>query len=166
MDYSQQIYTQARSGTAYNPGLPGPLATLLVAQARHETGNFTSRFFRENNNAFGYSYYAGSNYQSGAGGIADNGQPIANYGSIEDSTKEIVDWLYRRYRQGVIPDMLSISTPEQYAQALKAANYYGDSFANYLKGLKRFFAPIAPVVAFNAILVAGILLYVFRKQLF
>lgn len=157
------IRAQALQGTPNNPGVPAALAELLVAQSKHETGNYTSNLFRSYNNAFGYSFYSGSDYQTGPGSIADNGQPIAAYASVNDSTMEMVDWLYRRYRQGKIPALTSITTPEQYAAALKSANYYGDSYDNYLAGLKRFIAPLA-VVSGVGLLAAAVVLFILYKN--
>jgi hypothetical protein len=160
MDAANRIYAQARAGTPKNPGLPDPLASLLVAQAKHETGNFTSRFFRENNNAFGYAYYPGSLYQDGGGGIADNGSPIGSYPSIEASTMEIIDWIYRRFREGRFPAPASITTPDQYAAALKSAQYFGDTLQNYLAGLKSFFTPmVAATSGAGVILAIAAILY-------
>ena len=162
MDPQTIIFQTATAGTPVNKGLPATLANLLVAQAAHETSNFTSRFFRDYNNAFGYSY-AGSRYQSGAGGIADNGQPIGVYPSVADSTREVVDWIYRRQREGKFPaDLATITTPEQYAKLLKDAGYYGDTLSNYTAGLKRFFVNLyqeigKPPIA-GALLVIGLLL--------
>lgn len=166
MTYQERIFSQAKAGTQYNPGVPDTLASLMVSQSRHETGDYTSRFFRENNNAFGYAYYSGSNYQTGAGGIADNGQPIADYASIEDSTKEIVDWLYRRLRQGklllkgmTVTDLRQITSPDDYAEVLKAAGYYGDALSNYLAGLKRFYVPIAVTSGVGLLIALAVLIY-------
>lgn len=166
MNTAQIIYTQAKSGTQYNPGLPDPLASILVAQARHETGDFTSRFFRENNNAFGYAYFPGSNYQIGAGDLADNQQPIATYGSIEDSTKEVIDWIWRRFRRGEFPDPASIKTTDDYAAALKSAGYYGDTLTNYARGLKRFFVPIAVTSGIGLLIALGVIAYGFSQRWF
>ena len=165
---SSKIYTQARAGTAVNPGLPPTLAYLLVAQAKHETGNFTSKFFKQYNNAFGYSYVSGGKYQTGSGTIADNGQPIAVYPDIESSTKEVIDWIYRRQKEGKFPANLeTITTPETYAQLLKASGYYGDTLSNYLKGLKNFFSYNIPPASIGGGLLlltaAAILWYVWRK---
>lgn len=166
MTAAERIFSQAKAGTAYNPGVPDLLASLVVSQSRHETGDYTSRFFRENNNAFGYAYYAGSAYQTGAGGIADNGSPIADYASIEDSTKEIIDWLYRRLRQGklilngiALTDLRQITTTEDYAQVLKAAGYYQDALSNYLAGLKRFYVPIAVTSGVGLLIALAVLIY-------
>lgn len=120
-------------------GLPDLLSAFIVAQAKHETGNFTSNAFTRYNNAFGYSY-TGSKYQTGKGLIADNGQPVAAYASVKDSTFEIADWIGRRVGEGKFPiDLNTIRTPDQYAQLLKAAGYYGDTVANYSNGLRYWF---------------------------
>lgn len=157
------IRAQALQGTPNNPGVPAALAELLVAQSKHETGNYTSAFFRNYNNAFGYAFYAGSDYQAGAGTVADNGRPIAVYGSVNDSTMEVVDWIYRRYREGKFPDLKTIRTPEQYAALLKSAGYYGDSLDNYLRGLKRFFVPVAAVSGIG-LLAAAVAVYFLYKS--
>lgn len=148
MTTEERIFNQAVKGTDYNKGLPNTLASLLIAQSKHETGNFTSSFFKKFNNAFGYSYFPGSNYQTGSiGPLADNGKPIADYWSLEDSVKEVIDWIYRRVNEGKFPKNLSdIKTPEQYAALLKSAGYYGDTLQNYTAGLKRFFIPVLEMI--------------------
>lgn len=159
-----RIYNEARKGSPYNPGVSVDLANLIVAQARHETGDFTSNLFKKYNNAFGYAYYSGSNYQTGKGTNADNGQPIAAYGSIEASVNELVDWLYRRMREGKVQDLSTIHTPAQYAQALKSAGYYGDTLQNYYNGLLSFFKVISPGVNTAVILGLAAFLYIFRDN--
>jgi len=170
MSNEDRIFNQALKGTGNNPGLPPVLSSLLVAQAAHETGNFTSNFFTKYNNAFGYSYVPGGSYQVAAGTVADNGQPIAVYRSIEDSTKEVIDWIYRRVKEGKFPaDLFTITTPDQYAQLLKAANYYGDTLQNYAAGLNRFFTAVQsqlekpPAKAFTLIAL-GLLFYWILKR--
>ncbi len=89
MTTEQKIYNAAA-----RDGMPSVLASLLVDQSKHETGNYTHRFFTVGNNAFGYSYSAGSKWQLDKGGPnADNGVAIAQYASVEDSVHEITDWI-------------------------------------------------------------------------
>lgn len=138
--------------------MPAQLSYLMVAQARHETGDFTSNFFRKYNNAFGYTY-SGSKYQIGRGDIADNGYNIAAYASVADSTKEIADWIKRRQAEGIFPqDLSTIQTPEQYAQLLKARNYFGDTLANYTAGIKRYFSNNPAIAAGSGLLILGLAL--------
>lgn len=166
-DYAARIRAAALTGTPTNPkGVPPILADLLVAQSKHETGDYTSRAFTLDNNAFGYTYVSGGRWQIGPGIIADNGEPVAKYASIEDSTAEIVDWIYRRINEGTFPANLGdITTPERYAQLLKDAGYYGDTVSNYLRGLKRWFQenPETGSAAIVALLVISV--WALRKQL-
>lgn len=140
--YKSRVYLQAVKGSQVNPGLPVRLAELVAAQAEHETGGFTSNAFEDGFNAFGYDYVPGAKrYQLAiAGRIADNGQPLAVYRNIEDSTQEMVDWIYRRRKEGIFPaDLSTITTPAQYAALLKAGGYYGDTVSNYTAGITRYF---------------------------
>lgn len=137
--YDSRIYKQARSGSPVNKGFPDPLARLVVAQARHETGNYLSNGFKTGNNLFGYMYVKGARYQlPDPGLIADNKKPLAKYSSLENSVNELLDWIYRRVADKSFPsDLSTIRTPEQYASYLKSAGYYGDSVENYAGGLSR-----------------------------
>lgn len=171
MTFDDRIISQALKGTARNPkGLPPVLASLVAAQAAHETGNFTSNIFRSFNNAFGYTYVPGSLYQVGAGTLADNNMPVAAYNSIEDSTREIIDWIYRRIAEGKFPaDLTTIKTPEQYAQLLKQSNYYTDTLSNYAAGLKRYFVNVvtdiadSPVKLFTLLALAYGIYWIYKK---
>jgi len=142
---ANRILQQATKGTTNNPGLPQLLASFLVDQSAHETNGWTSGFFVNNNNCFGYACYPGSDWQDGCSdNKADNGVTVGNYDSIEDSVCEIVDWIYRRVSDGKFPsDLTSITTSDQYAQLLKNAGYYGDTESNYSAGLKRWATNLA-----------------------
>lgn len=170
MSIEDKIFNQALKGSDFNKGIPPVLASLLVAQAAHETGNFKSNFFTKYNNAFGYSFVPGSIYQVSAGTVADNGQPIAVYRSVEDSTKELVDWIYRRVKEKKFPsDLYSITDPVQYATLLKNAGYYGDTLQNYAAGLKRFFTAVQsqlekPPAKVFTLIALGVLFYWILKK--
>lgn len=113
------------------------LASLMVAQAKHETGNFTSSVFKNNNNAFGYKYYKGSLYQIGKGKTSPELDSYGNFNTPEDSAKEVADWLGRRKA-----DFEKISTPAEYGHLLKKYKYYGADENLYITALKNFFTPI------------------------
>ena len=158
--------------TAVADGIPGTLALFIVAQARHETGNYTSRFFTVGKNAFGYSYVPNAKWQLDLGGpLADNGIPIAQYASVQNSVHELTDWIKRRQTEHIFPGNLEmIGTPQQYAQLLKNAGYYQDSLANYSAALVRWLQMIGGEIfankgtAITAIII--LLLVIFRKKLF
>jgi hypothetical protein len=171
--YRARIFTQARKGTPVNPrGVPIAVANFLATQAMHESGKFTSNAFVKHNNLFGYTY-SGSRYQTGPGLIADNGKPVAAYATLEDSVKELVDWLYRRVRDGKFPPLDTFRDTDQdlerYAELLKAAGYYGDSLQNYYAGLKRFFQKITPgagSVGVGLLFAGAAICYIYRRDLF
>jgi len=173
MNYDQRVFDTAMQGTKVNPtGLPPVLSSLLAAQAAHESGNFTSNFFIKYNNAFGYSYSPNSIYQIGSGTLADNNAPIAVYKGIEDSTREIVDWIYRRVKEGKFPkDLSTIQTPAQYAALLKSAGYYTDTVSNYTNGLEKFFVRVLqeikkPESGIFILFVAVVAFYFWKKKKF
>lgn len=132
MTYDELIYNTARAD-----GMPDKLALFIVAQARHETGNYSSDFFTIGKNAFGYSFVSGAKWQlSTPGPMADNGEPIAQYSSVERSVHEITDWIKRRQNEGKFPASLStIQTPEYYAQLLKQSGYFGAPLQTYTAAL-------------------------------
>jgi uncharacterized FlgJ-related protein len=160
MDYATEVYNRALTGTVKNPGLPDTLAQLVVAWSEHESGGYTSPVFENTANAFGYKY-SGSNYQRG------NYEGYAKYDSIDDSTSEIVDYVYRRVRDGSFPsDLTTITTPDQLATLLQNAKpgpYYEDSETNYANGLANWFSsnvlqPLQNNPALGLVILGGIVL--------
>lgn len=126
--------------TARKEGMPDNIARLLVAQAKHETGNFTSNAYRNNNNLYGYKYVPGGYLQISEGITSSEGNAYAAYASIEDSVRVVCRWIRKRQAEGKFPADLSGLTIESYAQYLKNAGYYGDTVANYTQGLKKYYA--------------------------
>jgi uncharacterized FlgJ-related protein len=159
----QIIYSTAKAD-----GMPDQLALLIVAQSKHETGDYTSNLFKKYNNAFGYSYVSGAKYQLPTPGtIADNGKPIAAYANVQDSTHEITAWIKRRQKDGKFPkDLATITTATQYAQLLKNAGYYGASLTEYLNGLIRFYkANIKPIaLGTGIIIIAAIAFFLLTNE--
>lgn len=123
MAYENDIFN-----TAISDGMPRNLALLIVAQAKHETGNFTSNIFLNCLNAFGYKTYGNA--------FACPGNPTyEGYNSVIDSTHEITGWIKRRLNEGNFPDLETITDPYQYATLLKNNGYFGDSVNNYANGI-------------------------------
>lgn len=165
MSIENTIYSTAKSD-----GMPDLLAKFIVAQSKHETGNYTSRFFTIGNNAFGYSYVPGAKWQLDKGGPnADNGVPIAQYASVQNSVHEITDWIKRRKQSGTFPaNLAEIDTPEKYAWYLKQAGYYQAPYDLYANALINWFNNLPPLAAAAGggailLLVLG-LLYAFSKH--
>ncbi len=122
--------------TAQEFGMPENMQLLLVAQAKHETGNFTSNAFIKNKNLYGYKYVSGAQYQLAKGITSSEGNAYASYASIEDSVREVCAWIRRRQNESKFPSDLSSLTAHSYAQLLKNSGYYGDTVANYAKALQ------------------------------
>lgn len=120
---------------AMSDGMPVRLSELIAAQAAHETANFTSKVFVQNNNAFGYKYVKGAIWQDGAGRTSTEGDPYAKYSTLANSVHELTAWINRREREGRFPPLGTIDNPDQYAIALKNCRYYGDTITNYATGL-------------------------------
>ena len=72
------------------------LTDLALAQAQVESADFSSSVFRNYNNAIGYKYYPGSIWQLSAGGMSPEGDRYAEYATVEDSARELADWIHRR----------------------------------------------------------------------
>lgn len=165
---ANSIYNRALQGTPVNVGLPDTLAGFVAQMAAHETGGFTSNAWHQDNNAFGYKY-VGSRYQAGPGIASSEGDNYGRYRNYLDSVDEVVDWIYRRQREGIFPaDLRSIKTAAQFAQLLKNGKYYGDPVAVYTNGLNNWpikFA-VKATVAGSAILL-GLAVWAFanRKKL-
>jgi len=166
-DYDNIIYT-----TVINAGYSDTLANLIVAQAHEESTQgsqpYSNKAFLNGNNAFGYKYVKGAKYQtSDEGNISSEGNPYAKYPSLENSVLEVLAWLERRQKEGKF-NIANIKTTEDYANALKAGDYYGETSAEYAKGLsyytKLFKGTIQNFVANNPhatdLLAAGVLLTV------
>lgn len=138
-DASTRIYNQCLAGTPNNPGLPDALAKLVVGQSYNETNGWTSNFFINNNNCFGYECDSGSVYQDGcSSGNADNAVPVGNYASIEDSAKEVIDWIYRRKAEGKFPDLSTVTDATTYSNLLKSDGYFTSSASSYASRINDF----------------------------
>ena len=98
------------------------------------------------NNGFGYKY-TGSKYQVGD----YNG--YGKYQSLDSSTAEMVDYIYRRVQDGSFPsDLTTITTPDQYATLLQntvLGPYFEDTLTNYTNGITN-----GMQVAYNAAIAA------------
>lgn len=129
-------------------GMPKRLSQLIAAQAMHETANFTSNVFKQNNNGFGYKYVKGAKYQVGAGRISTEKDPYANYLTLEDSVYEICDWIKRRQAEGKFPaNLFTIKDGETYATLLKNCGYYGGPLSGYIAGLNKYVKDVETLFA-------------------
>ena len=110
-------------------------ADIAVAVARHETGDFTSRLFREYNNAFGMTstLRPGGRPHFANGEVMTKNEGLFNtYASVEDSAKDFVEYLkWFRYPK-------HFDTPEAFVAFQKSKGYFADTLENYTRGVKRY----------------------------
>lgn len=140
-DVSIRIYNQCQAGTSgNNPGLPDALCEFVVGQSYNETGGWSSDFFVNGNACFGYECDPTSIYQKGCSvATSDNKVTVGYYASVEDSTKELIDWIYRRVDDGKFPsDLTTITSADQYAGLLSKADYFTSSASAYAARIMQF----------------------------
>jgi hypothetical protein len=116
------------------------LGTLGVQQCSYETSYngvpFSSNVFRKYNNVCGYKVYKGSLYQDkAAGGMSPEGNAYGSYleQGVEGCARELADWIGRRKES-----FLNVQNETQYAVAMKANDFMGQSATAYAAGMKTF----------------------------
>jgi flagellum-specific peptidoglycan hydrolase FlgJ len=105
------------------------LSKCIVAQSLHETANFKSKLYKENNNLFGMKQ---PEIRFTLSRCEKNG--YASFGNWEESVSDYVS--YWSYQLGKIKH---IDTIENFVKLLKKANYFEAKEEDYLKGVKYFF---------------------------
>lgn len=121
-------------------GVPKEVAELMVEQAKVESANFTSHVFVTDNNAYGMKMPSirKSPYIAGPSTIvmtAEGTQPYAHYNSLEDSAKDLVNWL--KY-QGIEFD--KVKDRDSYTKFLDSKGYYGISQDTYAAAMKHYYS--------------------------
>jgi len=109
----------------------GAYADLVIAQAKHESANFTSKVYKTDNNPFGMKVPSKREFLGTPGMKASDGGNYAHYESDSVAFKDLLKWM----RATRFPT--DCETVEQYAAELRARKYYTDSLANYTKALKK-----------------------------
>lgn len=136
MTIDEQIYTAAMKA-----GFDPSAAKLIVAQARHETGNYSSFQFRNNNNLFGMKFV--NQPLATKGNKSPEGDFYAKYPNVAASVQDLVNRNYKITRGGVsFEDLKSVSDTTDFAQKLKKRGYYTASINEYDRGLKSALARI------------------------
>jgi len=120
------IYKKVYSYLIEN-GVPVRMSQILVAQAAHETSNFTSRIFIENHNLFGMKL---AKIRKTAAIGQRYGHAI--FRNIEDSILDII--IYLTFSD--IPKNFTDS--DSYVEAIKDKGYFTASLREYQKGTEYF----------------------------
>lgn len=133
-DFVNSFASRLSSWGKFSPSLVKLLANCALAQAKHESANFTSNVFVTDNNPIGYKYYEGSLWQSGRGIKAPDGGYYAKFGSVQAAAYELADWINRRSGS-----FSGVQGTYDYALAMRNSSYYGASLSEYVAGLNRYY---------------------------
>jgi hypothetical protein len=104
---------------------------LLVAQSKHESGNYTNSLTKYNN-LFGRHHHKTDKYSLGAGARAEGHSRFARYATIEDAVLSQLDYLHRKEYS------FKWSSAYQYAIELKRKKYYEAPVKVYTNSLNKF----------------------------
>lgn len=121
LNYDKRIYDEA-----IKAGFTNECARLVVAQARHETGNYTSPVFRLYKNCFGMRPAVVRETTRLKETSPTN---YAIYASIEDSVKDIGLWFTARNVAKTFTQVYA------YATALKNKGYFEAELNEYISGM-------------------------------
>lgn len=126
--YSKRVFE-----VCLNNGLDTLTSQLFVAQAKLESGSFTSKLFRKHNNAFGLMFQS---TRCGYKSLAENGLGFAEgrsgystYCTIEDSTQDVIFYL-------MCKGNLQFNNPAHYVDWLKSIHYFEADKQVYLAAIK------------------------------
>jgi len=119
-------------------------ALFIIGQSRHESADYTSNVYIQNNNGFGMKYVAQPLATRGTLAptrerirpITANINYYSKYRSFEDSVKDAIERLFNITINGVTPAMLrSARTSLEYAEMQKKRGYFGGTALRYSKGI-------------------------------
>lgn len=100
-----------------------------IGVAKHETGGFTSRVFKEGNNMFGMKLPKGETL---AVGELPFGERQAIFKSLTDSARDQVLYFTRRFRYPT-----NIRSADQLVDEMSKRGYFEQDPVQYLAGVKR-----------------------------
>ena len=111
-----------------NAGIDKLTARFIVSQSAFETGNFASKVFIENNNAFGMKE-AVKRLTTNIGTKNNH----ADYKDIDDSVKDyILYYSYQSYPK-------KFQTLKDFVRAIKEKSYFESDEEKYLKGTEYYY---------------------------
>lgn len=105
-------------------------ADFVLAQAIHESDNFSSNVYKKNNNPFGMKVPSKRPFLGRVGTKAPDGGHYAAYDNDMIAFKDYLKWL--RYTNFPI----GLKTVEEFVAAMKKRGYFGASEESYLKAMK------------------------------
>lgn len=109
---------------------------LLVAQSKHESGNYRNSLSVKHKNIFSRHWDKYDTLSLGAGGQAEGHNRFARYKSIKNATLSQYNYFMRRKYT------MQWNTPAEFAIELKSKHYYEDDVKRYTKALTKLIKPI------------------------
>ena len=113
-----------------NTGFSDTYSRFIVAQAAHESDNFTSLLFKSDNNSFGMTYQGQREATKSNKSFTDSQGRIFFYASYTHLGQAVQDYkrLFKSY--GIVV----LNTLESFVKLLKKMRYFEAPEAEYLKG--------------------------------
>jgi uncharacterized FlgJ-related protein len=160
------MYQEIIYNALIGQNIPPLLAKIVTAQSQFESGNYKSKVFLTDNNAFGYKYVGQKIATKGIPSPANEGDHYAHYNSVQDSAIELANWLKRRRKEGKLPALEAITTPAQYSKLIKAAGYYGASENTYTKGITKIFnsLKIDSITGLTGLIIIAAIFFLIKKK--
>lgn len=114
-------------------------AKILTAQSMHETGNFTSRLYREQNNMFGMRHPIVRDTLS----IKEN-NGFATFADLSDSVKDLI--LYFKEFDIKPKDWQGLKAVSDYVRIIKSKGYFTDDYLAYFNAVRSHYLKVKELV--------------------
>jgi hypothetical protein len=112
-------------------GLEPFVVDLLIAQSKHESGNYKNSLTKYNN-VFARHYHKNDTFATSAGAEAEGHSRFAKYPTLRNATLSQISYLKRKNYS------FNWKTTSQYAVELKEKRYYEAPVEEYTAALNRF----------------------------
>lgn len=123
INYEQEIRDVLES-----EGLEPYTVDLLIAQSKHESGNYKNSLTKYNN-VFARHYHKNDTFATSAGAEAEGHSRFAKYPTLRHATLSQLSYLRRKHYS------FSWRSPYQYAVELKSKSYYEATVEDYTTAL-------------------------------
>lgn len=108
----------------------GDLLPYIEAQAKHETGNFSSSVYKSLNNMFGMKHPSSRPYVGVKGTAASDGGFYQKYSSDFESLHDLFLWMdYTKFPT-------TVTNSDHFVEELKKRSYFGASIDEYKNAVK------------------------------
>lgn len=107
------------------------VAELLIAQSKHESGNYKNSLTKYHN-VFARHYHKNDSFAISAGATAEGHSRFAIYPSLKNATLSQLSYLKRKKYS------FRWNSPKQFAVELKSKGYYEATVEEYTDALNRF----------------------------